>query len=394
MHTVQINATCGTGSTGKICVGISRALTAAHIDNTVFYAAGADCPDFGEKYMTRRETKIQALKSRAFGNYGFNSAAATKRLLLMLQKADPDTVILHNLHGHNCHLGMLLSYLKRERKKVVWVFHDCWAFTGYCPHYDMIGCEKWKDTCGHCPLKREFSWLFDKSADLLERKKELLSDLNLTVVTPSEWMKRQAEQSFLAGYPIQCIHNGIDLSVFRPTESDFRARHRIGNKPILLGVAFGWGRRKGLDVFERLAHEPDAPYQLVLVGTDERVDKSLPENVISVHRTQDARELAEIYTAADLLVNPTREENYPTVNMESLACGTPVLTFDTGGSAEMLTPETGIAVKRDDYDALREVIFTAAYQRLRSEACVSRARDFDEQSAFRQYAGLVSRLTR
>ena len=94
-------------------------------------------------------------------------------------------------------------------------------------------------------------------------------------------------------------------------------KYALENKYIVLGVAFGWGRRKGLDVFVELARRLDKEkYKVVLVGTDDNVDKLLPENIISIHRTQNQTELAEIYTAADVFANPTREENYPTVNME------------------------------------------------------------------------------
>lgn len=197
-------------------------------------------------------------------------------------------------------------------------------------------------------------------------------------------------------YPIRVINNGIDLSVFRPVESDFRLRYSIPQeKALLLGVAFGWGDRKGLDVFVDLAHRLDRDrYQLVLVGTDESVDALLPDNIISIHKTQSQRELAEIYTAADLFVNPTREDNYPTVNMESVACGTPVLTFRTGGSPEMVGEGVGAVVPCNDNDALySEIIRICRDKPYSREACIEYAKRFDMNEKFAEYVKLYEDST-
>lgn len=222
---------------------------------------------------------------------------------------------------------------------------------------------------------------------LYEKKKQLFSDLDLTIITPSRWLAEQVKQSFLKDYPIKVIHNGIDLSVFYPRKTDFRKKYHLENKYILLGVAFGWGPRKGLDVFIRLAKRLDPEkFQIVLVGTDKKVDKILPENIISIHRTSNQTELAEIYSAADLFVNPTREENYPTVNMESLACGTPVLTFRTGGSPEIIDEGTGVVVEYGDEEALYKAIVKNAEGRLfLAEECKKRAQQFYEKEKYIEY---------
>ena len=214
---------------------------------------------------------------------------------------------------------------------------------------------------------------------------------NLTIVTPSQWLADLVKQSFLKDYPIKVIHNGIDLTVFKPTPSDFRKKYGIPeNKFILLGVAFGWGARKGLDVFIELAHRLNKEkFQIVLVGTDNNVDKQLPQEIISIHRTQNQAELAEIYSAADLFVNPTREENYPTVNMEAIACGTPVVTFRTGGSPEILTERTGSIVDCDDIDALqKEIERICETKPFSKEDCITRAKEFDENVRFKEYLEL------
>ncbi len=386
MKIVQINSVCGQGSTGKICVAVSRLLTERGIENYILYASGKSSEPVSRRYMSDGEVKWQALRSRVFGNYGFNSRRATKRLLRELDSIRPDIVHLHNLHGHNVHLGLLFSYLKERRIRVFWTFHDCWAFTGYCPHYDMVGCAQWKTQCETCMQRKHYSWFRDRSAYLYRKKREALTGLDMTIITPSQWLADQVKQSFLKEYPVRVIHNGINPEIFRPRESDFRSRYGLDGKFLILGVAFGWGPRKGLDVFTELAKRLDESYRIVLVGTDDAVDRLLPANILSIHRTQNQVELAEIYSAADLFVNPTREENYPTTHMEALACGTPVLSFHTGGCSEMLDESCGAVVPKNDVDALERMIRTARAEKpFASEACVARAEHFGELDRFMEY---------
>ena len=391
MKIIQLNAVSGKGSTGKICESISELLCVEGIENEILYASGNTAYPYSIKYTDDKYIKIQALKSRIFGNNGFNSRTATKQMIKEIARFNPDIVHLHNLHGHNCNLPLLFNYLRETKQKVVWTFHDCWAFTGYCAYFTLANCKKWKNGCNHCPQLKGCSWFFDRSKKLYKEKKNLFNGLDLTIVTPSEWLANLVKQSFLKDYPVKVIHNGIDLSIFRPTESDFRKEYNISdNKYILLGVAFGWGKRKGLDVFIELQKRLDKnKYQIVLVGTDDNADKQLPKEIISIHRTQNQTELAEIYTAADLFVNPTREENYPTVNMESIACGTPVITFKTGGSPEILTEKTGMIVDCDDIDGLQHGIEEICEQNLFSTAdCIEQAKQFDMNKRFKEYVAL------
>ena len=228
-----------------------------------------------------------------------------------------------------------------------------------------------------------------------ERKKKLFSGLNLTVVTPSRWLANLVKESFLKDYPVEVINNGIDLGVFRPTESDFRKKYGIGDKKIVLDVAFGWDARKGLDVLLELAKRLPDDYVIVLVGTDDAIDKTLPPNIISIHRTQNQRELAEIYTTADVFAIPTREDNYPTVNMEAIACGTPVITFRTGGSPEMVDGNTGSVVECDDVDALeREIIRICSDKPYSTEMCVEKAKSFDKYKRFKEYVSAYERIAK
>lgn len=391
MVVVQINFSCTWGSTGKICDSVSKLLTEKKVENYTFYTYGEN-PENSDHYIRYGGSvyeKIQAIKSRIFGNYGFNSNLATRFLIKKLDKIKPDVVHVHNIHGHDCHFEKLFHYLRKKKIKVFYTFHDCWAFTGYCPHFAMAHCESWLNGCGACETRSQYSWFFDKSAKNFKRKKEALQGLDLTVITPSQWLCDLVKQSFLKNYPVKVIHNGIDLAVFSPQESNFRETYKLQNKKIVLGVAIMWGLAKGIDVFVRLAETLPQDYQIVLIGTDEKVDQMLPSNIISIHRTENQQKLAEIYSAADVFVNPTREENYPTVNMESLACGTPVVTFRTGGSPEIIDETCGSVVECDDVDALeKEIIRICSEKPYTQEACLERAKGFDKNERFKEYVAL------
>lgn len=393
MKIVQINATCGAGSTGKICSAIAALLDQNNVENYIFYASGKSSDPHGKKFLSKWCIKLQALCSRILGNYGFNTRFSTKKLLKELDMLSPDIVHLHNLHGHNVNLTLLFRYFKKHPKiKIIWTFHDCWAFTGYCAYFTWSKCDKWINGCHKCPQRRTYSWFFDRSRTLYNRKKELFSGLDMTVVTPSEWLAGLVKKSFLKEYPVKVINNGIDLSVFQPRKSNFRKNHNISeNAYIILGVAFDWERRKGLDVFVKLANKLPSDYQIVLVGTNEDVERSLPSNVIPIRRTKNQTELAEIYSTANLLVNPTREENYPTVNMESIACGTPVLTFRTGGSPEIIDERCGCVVDCDDIKALEACIADIrANKRFEAIGCLERSASFDAKDKFAEYIRLYN----
>lgn len=385
MKVAQINSVCGSGSTGKICVAISRLLTGHGIDNVIFYVHGDNDYPLGEKYMSSTEVKVQALKAKVFGTYGFHTKHATLRLIEALERFAPDVVQLHNLHGHNVHLGLLFSYLRERKIKIFWTFHDCWAFTGYCMYFDMLKCSRWITGCENCPQRKKYSWVFDKSSWLFEKKKALFSGLDMTIITPSQWLADLVKKSFLENYPIKVIHNGIDLNVFYPRKSNFREKNGITkNKKILLGVANKWENRKGIDVFIKLAQQLDKEkYQIVLVGTTDIIDKQLPQHIISIHRTKAQNELAEIYSAADYFINPTREDNFPTVNIEALACGTPVITFDTGGSPEAVTDLCGCVIPCDDIDELCRVLESKTV--LSEQNCIARGKEFNQFEKFREY---------
>ena len=390
MIIAQINATCGAGSTGKICISVSELLSENGAENYIFYSSGSSDYPLGIKYANEIAIKIQTLVSRISGNYGFEARSITERLIKELERISPNIIHIHNIHSHSCNLEILFKYIKEKNIKVYWTFHDCWAFTGYCPYFDMIGCDKWKTECNNCPQSGQFSWFFDRSEYLYNKKKSVIEGTDLTIITPSQWLAGLVKESFFKDYPVKVINNGIDLNVFKPTDSDFRKKHNLENKYMVLGVAFGWGARKGLDVFIELSKRLPENYQIVLVGTDDNVDKQLPGNIISIHRTQNQKELAEIYTAADVFANPTREEVLGLVNIESLACGTPVVTFKTGGSPECIDATCGSVVEKNDIDGMTNEVIRICEKKLYSkEACLKKANSFDKDLCFKEYIQLL-----
>ena len=386
MKIVQLNVTCGVGSTGKICLAVSRLLNERGVENYILFSEEDSDYEYGIKYADKLSIKLEALKSRVFGNYGFNSKTLTKKLIAKLDEIQPDIVHLHNLHGHGCNLEILFTYFKEKNIKLYWTFHDCWAFTGYCPHFDMVGCDKWQIQCQACPQKGAYSFFFDNSSKLYSKKKALFSGLDLTIITPSQWLKGLVKKSFLKDYEVLVINNGIDLDIFKPSESDFRENHGIKDEFLILGVAFNWDERKGIDVFSDLARTLPKDCRIVLVGTNENTRQHLPDNVITIDRTENQQELAEIYTACDLFVNATREDTFPTVNIESLACGTPVLTFKTGGSPEIIDETCGMSVAKNDADALREAILKIKDTRpFTKEACLKKSAEYRKEEKFKEY---------
>ena len=396
MNIVQLNATCKVGSTGKIMSDLNDII--CNSENNGFMISGYYHENGSDNlYCTSHnnpfwEIRKNILISRITGTMGYRYLNRTKKTLRWMDEKKPDIIHLHNIHGDWIHVETLFNYIKRKKIPVVWTLHDCWAFTGRCSYFELCGCNKWKSLCGACPNKKIYprTYFFDKSQRMFLDKKEWFAGVeNMTVVTPSEWLAGLVRQSFLKDYPVKVINNGIDLTVFKPTESDFRVRYGLVGKKVVLGVAFGWGMRKGLDVFIELSKRLPENYRIILVGTDNRVDAMLPANVISIHRTQNQKKLAEIYTAADVFVNPTREENYPTVNMESLACGTPVVTFKTGGSPEILDESCGSIVPRDDIDAMEIEVLRICNEKLFSkQSCLAHSKKFDMNARFQEYVDL------
>lgn len=360
MKYLFINSVAGIGSTGRIAAAQCRELMAqGHECRLAYGRDAANCDDIPTiRIGSPMDYRRHGIRTRLLDDHGFGSKAATLRFLRQVREYDPDVVWLHNIHGYYIHVGLLFDYIKETGKKVIWTLHDCWSFTGHCAHFDYIGCEKWKTGCHNCPQKGEYpaSMLRDASCSNYVRKRAAFTGVeDLKLITPSKWLADLVKQSFLQEYPVEVVYNTINTEVFRPTPGDFRRQQGLEGKKILLGVAGVWGERKGLQDFVRLAEKLDDRYRVVLVGLTPEQIGAMPKSILALPKTNSPRELAEIYTAADLFINPTYEDTYPTVNLEARACGTRIISYNTGGCPETLGPGD-ILVPRGDLDALVEAI--------------------------------------
>ena len=384
MKTVQINAVYGHGSTGIIVSEISRMLTENNIENYVFYT-GRKCSEKNKiSYMGDFGVKLNALIAKVMGNYGFNTHIGTAKLIGDLEKINPDVIHLHNIHGHNLNLNTFFKYLKRKNIRVIWTFHDCWAFTGYCTHFEFLPCEKWKKECSNCPQKATYSWFFDKSGKQFLKKKELFCSLpDMTIVTPSNWLAKLVKSSCLKDFPVEVINNGIDLDIFKHRNTE--STDGFGERRVILGMPKG--TLAGFLELNKILDK--TKYKLVLAGLSENEIDALPDDITGIKRTTNRDELAGIYSMADVFVNFTMEDTFPTVNLEALACGTPIVTYRTGGSPETIDENTGIVVDQGDTEATYKAIQEICNGPSRKEACIKRAHDlYNAKERFAEYLEL------
>lgn len=342
---VQLNSFYN-GSTGSIMRGLHAQLSNCGVDSYCFWGRRhATIDGHMQCCATKPEVYLHGAMTRLRDRMGFYSKRDTVRLLKRLDEIDPDVVHLHNIHGYYVNIEMLFAWLAAHRCQVRWTLHDCWALTGHCAYFTYVKCAQWMTHCAYsesCPQPDAYPKTICKSncARNFEDKRRIFTSVppeRMTLICPSQWLADLVAKSFLKGYPVEVRHNTIDKAVFKPTPSDFRERYGIGDRFMILGVASPWTERKGLGDFVRLAGELDSDrYAIVLVGLSAKQMKSLPVGIIGLTRTDSPQELAGIYTTADVFFNPTVEDNYPTVNLEAEACGTPVITYDTGGCRETI----------------------------------------------------------
>ncbi len=386
-------------STGKIMRTLGELAQAAGWESYVAYSRARDgVPPHSSRLVpvgNKADLLLHWVATRLFDAHGLASRLATRRFVARLRELNPDVIHIHNIHGYFLNYKILSRALAQMGKPVAWTVHDCWLYTGHCYHYASAGCERWKTGCHHCPQKKAFpaSRLLDRSRRNWEDKKKAFCSIpGLTLVTVSRWMKGEIAQSFLGGVRCEVIHNGIDLDTFRPSPS---AETALAYGTYYLAVASIWLPEKGLQDLEKLSSVLDADERLVVVGKRPSGHR-FPRNVVCLERTADAAALAALYTEAVALVNPTWQDNYPTVNMEAIACGTPVVSYRTGGSPESITPQTGRVVEQGDVEGLAEALHAIRKQGKThyTEACRSYAlAHFRAQDRFNDYIQLYESLT-
>lgn len=397
----QICVEGNVGSTGTIAEEIGKLAMSSGWES---YIAHGRFPRPSKSKIIKIGTKydifMHGLQTRFFDRHCLGSEAATQKLVKTIMDIKPDIIHLHHLHGYYINIEVLFNFLMAAAIPVVWTFHDCWSITGHCCYFDFVGCDKWKTECNKCPQKSEYpaSFFVDRSKENYYLKKALFTSVRKMVIVPvSDWLKNIVCESFMQDIPIRTIHNGIDTSVFKPQQNDkeIREKYKIGNKFFLLGVAKPWVRRKGLDDFIKLSELLNNDEVIVLVGLSGAQLKQLPDNIIGLTKTENKQQLIELYSAADLFINPTWEDNFPTTNIESLSCGTPLVTYRTGGSIEAVSSETGFIVEKGDIKGLAEtisIVKTSGKQAF-SKACRERALAlYSKNDRFAEYLDLYKEL--
>lgn len=341
------------------------------------------------------ETYINAIKARVFDDEGLSARHATAKLIKQIRAYHPDIIQLHNLHGYYINIEILFGFLKEYKKPVVWTFHDCWPFTGHCAYFDSARCDKWVNGCFECPEKGTYpaSCVMDRSKRNYSVKKSSFQGVDrLHIITPSKWLANLVEKSFLGCYPIDVINNGIDLDKFSYKQTNILDRNNLQGKRIVLGVAQNWAGRKGFEDFIQLSELLDDSYRVVMIGLTDDLIRKTNNKIICIKKTNSIEELVEWYSAAEAFINLTYEDNFPTVNIEALACGTPVITYDTGGSPEAIDETCGIIVEQGNVNGVKDALYRLSKEENKRNNCFERSKMFGRETKYREYIKLYGRL--
>jgi glycosyltransferase involved in cell wall biosynthesis len=390
------------GSVGRIAEQIGQTVIEQGWNSYITYARN-HLPSVSKTIKIGNKFNIywHGINTRLFDNHCLCSTGATKKLIKQIEQAKPDIIQLHHIHGYYLNMKILFEYLTAINIPVVWVFHDCWSFTGHCCYFEYIGCEKWKTGCYRCPQKNKYpaSRFLDRSQKNYELKRRLFNNIkNMTIVPVSHWLEKQIRNSFLNKYSIHIIQNGVDIGIFCPVEDtdSIRNKYDIENKFIILGVAGIWEERKGLNDFVALNNTIDHDlFKIVLVGLSKKQIQKIPKEITGIEHTENINELVALYSVADVFMNPTLEDTFPTTNIESLACGTPVITYRTGGSIESVSDNVGMIVEKGDVEGLNKSLLKVKEKgkKYYTDNCRNRAiAYYNREERYKDYLSLYDRL--
>ena len=391
---LQINVTANLGSTGKIVEAIGVSVINSGWESYIAYGREANTSSsILYRIGSKLNTYSHYLGQRIFDSEGLCSFYATRKLISYIREIKPDIIHLHNIHDHYLNYALLFHYLNNIGLPIVWTFHDCWSFTGHCFHFISKGCNKWKDECCNCPIRDYPPSFFDFSRRNFRKKKAtFLQNSNLTIIACSNWLADLVHKSFFKDNPIQVIHNGIDTSIFTPPSKEGKS-DREAEEFHILAVSNVWNKEKGLYDIYKLRDLLPNNFVITIVGLSNVQLNSLPSGIIGHSKTHNIYELVKHYQAADVMINLTYADTFPTVNLESLACGTPVITYKTGGSPETIDSKTGIVVNPGDIDAVVNALYRLKESPLSSYDCRCRAEElFDRDSNYKSYLCLYEEL--
>lgn len=398
---LQINTTVGYASPGKIANDIGDLILASGNESYIAYGRQPESKSNSSVIRIGDNLDIytHVLSTRLFDDHCFSSKKATKKLVSKIKEIKPDLIQIHNLHGYYINIEVLFGYLKNVEIPVVWTFHDAWAITGHCTHFEHVGCNKWLTECHTCPQTNTYpnSILLDRSRQNFRDKKRLFNyPNNLTIVTPSTWLANLVRQSFLKNHEVKVIPNGVSQEIFKPRNNpQLQKTLNLKNKFVVLGVCSVWDKGKGFYDFIDLAEMLSSDYAIVMVGVTKKQVEMLPSNIIAIPRTSNAEELAELYTLADVYVNLTYADTFPTTNLEALSCGTPIITYKTGGSVESVTEHTGLVIEQGNLDqAVNAIGKIKNLGKIHyKEHCLTMASDkFNKQKQYLEYIKLYQPL--
>lgn len=406
MKLLQINPVIRANtSTGRIMQEIGELAMANGWESYIAYSYGRDgikpCSSKLVPVGNRLDVAWHGLVTRMTDRHGLASCMVTRSFIREIERIKPDIIHIHNIHGYFLNYRILFDYLAKSNVHVIWTVHDCWLYTGHCNHYSLQECYKWKSQCENCPQRTKFpaSWGIDRSRqNYLDKKRAFtsISKEKMIIVPVSEWMRGEMQQSFFVDANFHVIHNGISLENFQIRDTgSIRVKYGLENLHVILGVASIWMKEKGWNDFMQMSTMLNEDEVIVLVGVTEEQKEKLPTNVIGISRTENVHQLAELYSAAVAFVNPTWQDNYPTVNLEAIACGTPVVTYRTGGSIEAVTDKTGIVVEQGDVQGLLDAVrlIEERGKGFYQEVCRQYAMEnFDKNDRYADYIRLYERL--
>ncbi len=391
MKILYINSVYGYGSTGKIVRKLRTEAIAAGHDVYVIYGRksaigykGSAAEEDQVWYIANDlEQKVDIASSVLFDSHGLHSRKNTERIIAKIREIQPDVIHMHNIHGFWLNYPLLMDYLRASKIPVVWTLHDCWAYTGFCAYYDFNECGEWKNGCMRCRYRNEYPYrVFSDAHRNYLKKKEAFSHLNMILVTPSAWLKKEVETSMLGKYPCRVVYNDVSLNDFYPDPGDLRTVHHLENKRVYLSVANVWTPQKGFQECMKLAGKLNENETLVMVGLSEKQIRKLPAGILGISHC-DINELRHWYSTCDAYFNPTLEDNYPTVNLEADACEAPIVTYNTGGSPES-AGENAMVVDRYDVDAALVQLRNASREKPRKQNVLKKPMSQEYLSLYEQ----------
>lgn len=401
MKVMQINAVYGVGSTGIIVEDLHKLSLENGIESYVSYSTTNKNPaEIKNGYVIGGilGKKTHAVLSRIGGKQAYFSSFSTKKLIKYIEKVNPDIIQFHNLHSNYVNLNMLLEYLATTNIKVILTMHDCWFYTGGCFHYIANGCYKWLESCGNCPKKLQDTpaYLKDNSAQILEDRKKYFGKIkNLYVVGVSQWIASEAKKTFFKEENVLTINNGIDTEFFVPTPSDFRKKHGLEDKFLILAPANKWLKPINKETFDTVSRNLPSDSVIVMLGCTESQKRDLPSNVLALDYIRDRDELRKVYSACDVFANCTREDTLPTINLEIQSCGTPVVTYRNTGAQETVDNKCGFSVENGNEKEFLEAILNikAKGKEHFSTDCVKWIKEnFDRDEKYMKYISFYKNL--